>query len=183
MADYDQRTPLHLAAAEGHLDVVEFPFEQGVSANLEDRWGGHPYDDAVSGGHNAVAERIVAAGGTAGSPRHCTDDPAPTQPSTQHGIADEMVELLWAAADNNVPGLRALVAHGVPLHAADYDGRTALHLAAAEGALEAARYLLAHGHPTGCRDRWGSTPLDEAQREDQPALVALLSATPAAGPR
>ena len=44
-----------------------------------------------------------------------------------------VIELLFAAAENNVDNIRHLVAQGVPVHAGDYDLRTALHLAAAEG--------------------------------------------------
>ena len=37
--DYDKRTPLHLAAAEGHTDVVKFLIEDcGVDAEVKDRY-------------------------------------------------------------------------------------------------------------------------------------------------
>ncbi len=39
IADYDLRTPLHLAAAEGHHRVVEYLLVQGVKPNPKDRWG------------------------------------------------------------------------------------------------------------------------------------------------
>ena len=35
--DYDQRTVLHLAAGEGHLDVVQFLCMRGANPNVEDR--------------------------------------------------------------------------------------------------------------------------------------------------
>ena len=68
-----------------------------------------------------------------------------------------------------------LVARGVPVHAGDYDSRTALHLAAAEGSLDAVEYLVYHGHPLHVRDRWGATPLDEAKREQRPSVVEFLT--------
>ena len=41
--DYDKRTPLHLASAEGHLvDIVRFLLENNVTVNPKDRWGNTP---------------------------------------------------------------------------------------------------------------------------------------------
>jgi glutaminase len=85
-----------------------------------------------------------------------------------------VVELLWAASENDIPSLRRLLAHGIPVHAMDYDKRTALHLAAAEGKLEAVQYLVAHGHPLNVRDRWHATPLDEAIREKRSSVAEYL---------
>ena len=42
--DYDKRTALHLAAGEGHADVVQLLCERGANVNIEDRWGGRPLD-------------------------------------------------------------------------------------------------------------------------------------------
>ena len=45
--DYDLRTPLHLSAAEGHVDVVHYlVFEQHVDTNIKDRWGNTPLSEA-----------------------------------------------------------------------------------------------------------------------------------------
>ena len=44
--DYDDRTPLHLASAGGHLECVKFLIEEGVKPNPKDRWGATPLNDA-----------------------------------------------------------------------------------------------------------------------------------------
>jgi len=46
---------LHLAAGEGHLDVVTFLCKRGANVNCEDRWGGKPLDDALQKGNERVA--------------------------------------------------------------------------------------------------------------------------------
>ncbi|XP_058499564.1 glutaminase liver isoform, mitochondrial-like [Solea solea] len=53
--DYDSRTALHIAAAEGHLETVIFLTEIcKVNPYMKDRWGNTPVDDAVQFGHDAV---------------------------------------------------------------------------------------------------------------------------------
>jgi len=45
--DYDKRTPLHLAASEGHVEIVLLLCKSNADVNAEDRWGSRPLDDAI----------------------------------------------------------------------------------------------------------------------------------------
>jgi glutaminase len=65
-ADYDGRTPLHLAAAEGHEETVRYLLGQGVVVEPLDRWGNTPLDDALRHGHEAVAALLRENGATGG---------------------------------------------------------------------------------------------------------------------
>ncbi|XP_064473525.1 glutaminase liver isoform, mitochondrial-like isoform X2 [Ornithodoros turicata] len=59
LSDYDGRTALHLSAAEGHLECVEFLLKIcGVDVHTKDRWGHTPLDDARMFGHTAVADYL-----------------------------------------------------------------------------------------------------------------------------
>jgi glutaminase len=173
--DYDIRTPLHLASAEGQTEVVRYLLSIGVQP-IPDRWGGYPISDARDNGHNEIVELFTKLDVNYSEPVHLVEDP--------DGETDEMatfdnemmvIELLFAAFENDVPGIRQLVAKSIPVHAGDYDLRTALHLAAAEGSLQAVKYLVEHGHPLNVRDRWGATPLDEAKREKRDSVIKYLS--------
>ena len=173
--DYDRRTPLHLASAEGHLEVVEFLLDHGVQP-IADRWGGFPIADAQNNNHQKIVDVFDRLPIAYTQPVHLVEN--------IHGKTDQMatfddelmvIELLFAAAENNVNGIRQLVAKGVPVHAGDYDSRTALHLAAAEGSLAAVHYLVTHGHPLYIRDRWGATPYDEAKRENRLTVMQYLN--------
>uniref|UniRef100_A0A4W4HMT1 glutaminase n=1 Tax=Electrophorus electricus TaxID=8005 RepID=A0A4W4HMT1_ELEEL len=53
--DYDSRTALHVAAAEGHIDVVRFLLEAcKMNPVPKDRWGNTPLDEARHFGHHEV---------------------------------------------------------------------------------------------------------------------------------
>ncbi|MFJ9894546.1 glutaminase [Streptomyces sp. NPDC091280] len=56
--DYDGRTPLHLAAAEGHVEVTGYLLAHGANPAATDRWGGTALTDARRGGHTRVAELL-----------------------------------------------------------------------------------------------------------------------------
>lgn len=87
---------------------------------------------------------------------------------------DLLVDLYWAAAEGDLTGIRRLVVQGVDLDAADYDGRTALHLAASEGRAHVVAYLLEVGVSPAPRDRWGNSPLDDARRAGHDEVTLLL---------
>ena len=52
--DYDHRSPLHLAAAEGHADAVRALLAAGAAPWALDRWGRTPADEARAAGSSPV---------------------------------------------------------------------------------------------------------------------------------
>ena len=56
-SDHDARTPLHLAACEGHLEIIRFLVDEVcVPKNPLDRWGHSPLDDAKTYDHLEIVE-------------------------------------------------------------------------------------------------------------------------------
>ena len=179
-ADYDLRTPLHLAAAENQVNVVKFFIEQKeqgeseVDLNPRDRWGGAPLDDAYLHGNSAIIEMLEQAGGRRGA----AESPRPSGlPSVSPGAQAESqktAELIWAASAGDLATIYRLVAQGIPLDIGDYDLRTPLHLAASEGHLKVIQYFIAQNAELNPRDRWGNTPLDDAVRHGRADVADLL---------
>jgi glutaminase len=89
-------------------------------------------------------------------------------------LADYTYAFIWAASKGDVSELRRLMSLGAEVHHADYDGRTALHLAAAEGQTEVVALLLEKGAAAFAADRWGNTPISEAEKAGHSAIVELL---------
>ncbi|MCW5924982.1 MAG: glutaminase A [Saprospiraceae bacterium] len=87
---------------------------------------------------------------------------------------DGVISLCWAASEGDLFQVQSLVARGVDVDAADYDGRTAIHLAASEGHPKVVRYLLNQRAQASPKDRWGNTPLSDAIRGKHEEVIRIL---------
>ncbi|CAI5966382.1 unnamed protein product [Closterium sp. NIES-65] len=72
--------------------------------------------------------------------------------------------MIFVASQGDVDELTRLLDEGADVNSADYDGRSAIHLAACEGHLGVLKLLLARGARVNPRDRWGHTPLTDARK-------------------
>lgn len=52
--DYDKRTPMHVAASEGKVEVLKVLVDKGADVDAEDRWQRTPLSDALEHRHEEV---------------------------------------------------------------------------------------------------------------------------------
>ncbi|EKX37677.1 hypothetical protein GUITHDRAFT_40846, partial [Guillardia theta CCMP2712] len=60
--DYFHRTALHLASAEGHVEIVRYLLSIKARVDCVDKWGGSPLTDAVRAGHEQIQKLLLDAG-------------------------------------------------------------------------------------------------------------------------
>ncbi|BBM81852.1 glutaminase A [Candidatus Uabimicrobium amorphum] len=168
--DYDKRTPLHLAAAEGRKNIVEYLIKREVNINVQDRWGGTPLDDAIHHNHEEIVALLKK-----NKALHKGEYIINLQNENERELfSEDIVRVIWAVSMGDMSSLQNMIAKGKSLRGADYDMRTPLHLAACEGHIAIAELLISHGVNINAQDRWGNTPLDDAHNHQQKSIITLL---------
>ena len=80
-----------------------------------------------------------------------------------------------ASQQGDIEHLKKLYNLEIDMNQADYDGRTALHLATCENHIEIVEFLINIGKvKKNPKDRWNNTPLDEAVKLNHTEIVHLL---------
>ncbi|KAF5469216.1 hypothetical protein F2P56_013305 [Juglans regia] len=154
-ADYDGRSPLHIAASKGYEDIARFLIQQGVGINISDNFGNTPLLEAIKNGHDQVASLLVKAGATL-------------------VVDDAGGFLCTTVVRRDVDLLKKVLSSGINPNANNYDRRTPLHIAASEGLYSMAELLLEAGAIVLSKDRWGNSPLDDAAIGGNKDLIKLL---------
>ncbi|CAB3369293.1 Hypothetical predicted protein [Cloeon dipterum] len=156
--DKGGRSALHLAAAQGHADVVWFLISNRAKINLRDNEGRTALLKAVECRRRECAQLLLERGADVNIP----DNYGTTclHLATSHGDLDLVSALLRKSASLEVPN-RA--------------GEAAMHMAVRGNHRDMADLLLRHGGDANVRDTEERTPLMLAAKIGNSAIVVLLA--------
>ncbi|KAE9380875.1 ankyrin, partial [Stipitochalara longipes BDJ] len=199
--DGQQRSPLHLAATMGQIDIARLLVKHGATPDILDYDDATPLLLACHGGHEAVAAFLVGKGADVDIPNDKKIYPStgttPLLAAAQLGSVSIMKALKslkasWTAKDDEGRSalhlavespkaghyviVKYLVNDGeLPPDAKDVAGQTALSLAAEGGHLEIVKFL-AQQTPSGVEgaDSKGNTPLFHASGAGHLSVVSFL---------
>eukprot|EP01017_Pseudomicrothorax_dubius_P028044 TRINITY_DN3305_c0_g2_i1.p1 TRINITY_DN3305_c0_g2~~TRINITY_DN3305_c0_g2_i1.p1 ORF type:complete len:351 (-),score=70.00 TRINITY_DN3305_c0_g2_i1:141-1193(-) len=149
--DYDERTPLHIAAREGRTEVIAFLLSNGVRPNPVDKFGLTPLLEAIVHGRSIVVKQLFEAG-------------ARLNKNVNEQVLSRYL-FRWVK-EGNVEKLRQVYYCGVVNmeQFINVDRRTLGHLAVAENQLKVVEFLRNEVYfDFSISDRFGRTPLDESK--------------------
>ncbi|XP_059611242.1 L-asparaginase [Phlebotomus argentipes] len=162
--NYDYRTALHVAAAEGREDVVKHLLLHGVTVHVRDRHDRTPLMEAIANDHHEIIRLLIKCGA------HIT------------GSARGVGEFLCAAAARGLQKrMESYRLAGADLSQPDPSGRTALHVAALHGHTTLVEYLLRNYVDRDEVDLLGLTAEDYAKRGGHDDICSILQGKPVNG--
>jgi len=197
--DYEQNTPLLLAAKQNAIEEVKRLLETGSNPNSQNIYGETALLCAITAGTFSMATLLLQYGASphlcllesGGSPLHYAsmyDDKSILPDLLQAGafINAQDLEgdsvLHWAIREGKLDTVRFLVEKGVNLNIANDDGETPLHLAVQCSECEIVAYLLRNGSNPALRDAEGMTAFDIALETRDSDIVQLLAKRPRRSP-
>jgi ankyrin repeat protein/L-ascorbate metabolism protein UlaG (beta-lactamase superfamily) len=186
----DRSLPLHVAAIEGQLEIMEFLIAGGVIIDSHDIDESTPLMVACHSGqveaaklllrHGAVVNQGDLNGSTPVDFAMLSGNTEVVQVLSEAGIdlaqptQNNVTFMLPAAISGNVEMLEFLLASGVAVDTPNNTGSTPLAGAASRGQIDAVRWLLANGADASIVDENGMGALSQCSFRGNGAMAKLL---------
>nr|XP_057931758.1 ankyrin repeat domain-containing protein 26-like isoform X4 [Doryrhamphus excisus] len=155
--DKQNRTALHIASANGKVEVVKFLLENGARLNLVDSHNKSALMKAVEGQHENIVELLL-------------------ENNADPNLMDEKgnTALHLASSIPNISFVLMLVKHDADINAKNQEGLSPLTVAAQEDNLDVADFLLKKGADVNILDKSKRSPLMFAAGQGHSSMVQLL---------
>ncbi len=153
----DELTALHIAAINGHLDIVEILLGAGIDINAVDKNGYTALHVALLNKHDAMVELLLKK-----------------NPVINATAPNGATSLHTAAFNGHSDVVRFILDRGVAVDYPVKDGRTALHCAAQTGQADVVQLLLEKGADINAVDQSCYTALHWALLKKHDVIVELL---------
>jgi ankyrin repeat protein len=187
----DKCTPLWLAIANGHEQIVYLLIQKRAKFKIRDKASGStPLSWAAGNGHEAVVRLLLEKGFDANFKDFDSQTPlsralwngheAVVKLLLENGADVDVMDyngqtpLLWAVRNKHEALTKLLLDHGADVGSRDRANRTPLSLAAEKGYEAIVRLLLEHGADVDSKDSYRKTPLLLAAKNGHEAVVKLL---------
>lgn len=156
------KSSLHLAAWNGHNDIITLLLDAGMDKNIKDDNNYTPLHSAVESGHTETVKLLLNVGVNNDVKSENFDSRTPLYIAVRKGYTEIVKLLIYAGSDVNVRG---------------YLGNTPLHLAARKGYTEIVKLLInAMAKILKNRDssKGNKTPIDLAAKYGNTEILKLL---------
>ncbi|MDR2028151.1 MAG: ankyrin repeat domain-containing protein [Treponema sp.] len=189
----DGLAPLHFAAGDGYLGLVQYLLDKKVDINIKNAAGTTPLHEAARAGNIPIMGLLIAGGANinaqdakGNSPMHMGTPPEKHRDALSlllsHGanpnLRDEHGDSplhITVTLNRNNEVLRTLLEKGADVSLRNIDGKTPLYLAVEEERINTITLLLRYKSDLFAADNGGMTPLELALRERSPALPSLIT--------
>jgi ankyrin repeat protein len=190
---YDGGTPLHFAARENYLGLIQFFIERMAEINIKDASGATPLYEAARYGNIEALELLLSLGGNPNV--QDAKGNSVLHIAVPHEVHREVIGLLLTHQANpnlrdehgdsplhilimlnrNEGVLQSLLSGGADVSIRNIDGKTPLYLAVEENRAALVPLLLSYQSDVFAADNDGITPITKALETEGPVLQALIT--------
>ncbi|GFS94593.1 uncharacterized protein NPIL_377661, partial [Nephila pilipes] len=184
------KKPIHVAAIEGHIDIIKFFLNQGVSIEESDKEGRTSLYYAASNGHLETVKFLADKGANIHAKNIRGTKPIHVAALDGHkniieflldrganvndSDKDNWTPLHYAAQEGQLGVVRFLISKRANVHAKNTYGAKPIHIAAMGGSQEIIEFLLSNGASVDDTNKNGETPLHYAASEGRLEIVKFL---------
>ena len=168
LPDYDRRTPLHIAASEGNVEITEFLLKFGSNLHVRDRANDTPLNNAINGGHEDVIRLLINCGAHLNMSKVdlgellCFLARKGDQQKVSFNFLKSYLIYLLGIFNMFLLQLHCYHLAGANMNSKNLSLCTPLHMAVESGQDKVIKYLISIGVEQNVKNLYGQTPRDVA---------------------